>query len=85
MATDKVTVRFNGRQVQATPVEVNQAAERWNEYLLEDGAVLKIKLVLTKALRLDGTYDGEGNPVYVVQSTNVTSVNAPDGLRKKPT
>ena len=41
MANEKVTLNMGGRQVQATPVEVNQSSERWNEYLLEDGTVLK--------------------------------------------
>jgi cytoskeletal protein CcmA (bactofilin family) len=66
----------------ATPVEVNQAGEKWNEYLLEDGTVLKMKLVLKKVLKVDGEFDPEGNPVYVMQSTNVTAVNAPGNLKK---
>ena len=79
---NKVSINFGGRQVEATPVEAQQSAERWNEYLLEDGSVLKMKLVLKKVLRVDGEYDAEGNPVYIMQSTNVTSVSAPAHLKK---
>ena len=82
MATEKVTINMGGRQVQATPVEVNQSGERWNEYFLEDGTVLKMKLVLKKVFRVDGEHDEEGNPVYVMQSTNVTSVSPPGDLKK---
>lgn len=64
------------------PIDVSQSSERWNEYFLEDGTVLKIKLVLAKVLRIENEYDREGNPVYLTQSTNVTSVNAPKSLRK---
>ena len=28
-------------------------------------------------------FDAEGNPVYVIRSQNVTSVNSPDELKRK--
>lgn len=84
MANDKVTINMGGKQVLATPVDVNQSGEKWNEYLLEDGTVLKMKLVLKKVFRVDSEFDEEGNPVYVMQSTNVTSISAPGDLKKKP-
>jgi hypothetical protein len=83
MANEKVTINMGGRQVQATPVDVNQSSERWNEYFLEDGTVLKMKLVLKKVFKVDGEFDEEGNPVYVMQSTNVTSVSTPGDSKKK--
>ncbi len=82
MAEDKVTINFGGKQVEASPVEVNQSSERWNDYILEDGTLLKMKLVLKKVLRVDSEYDAEGNPVYVMQSTNVTSVSASKNLKR---
>ena len=83
MANEKVVINMGGRQVQATPIDVNQSGERWNEYFLEDGTVLKMKLVLKKVYKVDGEYDEEGNPVYVMQSTNVTTVSSPNDLKKK--
>ena len=80
---NKVSINLGGKTVQATVVEVNQSGERWNEYFLEDGTVLKMKLVLKKVFKVDGEFDAEGNPVYVMQSTNVTSVSAPGHLKKK--
>ncbi len=82
MANDKVTINFGGREVAAVPVDVNQTSERWNEYFLEDGTVLKMKLVLKKVYRVDGEFDAEGNPVYVMQSTNVTTVSSPGNIKK---
>ncbi|MFA6600827.1 MAG: hypothetical protein WCU74_07450 [Candidatus Omnitrophota bacterium] len=84
MPEDKVTINFGGRQVEAAPVDVNQSSEKWNEYLLEDGTVLKMKLILKKVLRVDNEFDGEGNPVYVMQSTNVNTITAPKHLKKPP-
>ena len=46
MADEKVKLNLGGREVEATPVEINQSSEKWNEYLMEDGTVLKMKLVL---------------------------------------
>ena len=80
----RVKINFNGQQVDAQLVEVTQGGERWNEYLLEDGTIMKVKLVLTNVYRAEGQYDAEGNPIYIVQSTNVLSVNAPEELRRKP-
>lgn len=82
MPQDKVKITYGGRQVEATPIDVNQSNEKWNEYLLEDGTVLKMKLVLKKTLRIDGEYDAEGNPIYVMQSQNITTVNSPKELRR---
>lgn len=57
--------------------------EHWNEYLVEDGSVLRVKLVATEIVRLDGQYDQEGNPIYMVNSTNVLAVSAPEDLMRK--
>ena len=81
--SDKIKINLGTEMVDATPVEINQAQEHFNQYLLEDGTALKMKLVATKAFRIDDRYDQEGNPVYFVQSTNVLSVNSPTGLKKK--
>lgn len=80
---DKIKINYGGEEVEATPVEINQANEYWNQYLLDDGTILKMKLVATKVLRLENRYDNEGSPIYLVQSTNVLTVNAPSNLKRK--
>lgn len=57
-------------------------AEHWNEYLLDDGTIVRLKPVVTEVLRVEGQYDQSGNPAYIIQSTNVTAVDAPDSLRQ---
>jgi hypothetical protein len=69
--------------VDATEVGFRAAGENWNEYLADDGSVIRVKLVVTEILRVDDQYDQDGNPAYLVRSTNVTSVSAPDDLRKR--
>lgn len=56
--------------------------EHWNEYLLDDGTVVRMKAVVTEITRVDGHYDMEGNPMYVINSTNVAHVSSPDELKK---
>lgn len=80
---DKVKINFGNELVEATPINVNQANEYFNQYFLEDGTVLKMKLVATKVFRIDDRFDQEGNPIYFVQSTNVLSVDSPAHLKKQ--
>ena len=81
--SNKTKVIFNGKEVSATVIEVNQESSYWNNYLLDDQSVLKLKVILTKVARVDGAYDQEGNPVYVIQATNIVRVDCPDSLKKK--
>lgn len=80
---DKVRINFGQEIVEATPIDINQASEYFNQYFLGDGTMLRMKLVATKVFRIDGRYDSEGNPVYFVQSTNVLSVDSPQQLKRK--
>ncbi len=79
--TEKVSL--DGKEYEAVRVEANQSTELWNQYLLDDGALLKLKTVVTELFRVKDLYDGSGNPVYVVKSGNIVTVIAPENLRKK--
>jgi hypothetical protein len=72
----------DGRTVEATIMPFQAGGEHWNEYLVDDGTVVKIKLVVTEILRVDGEYDAKGDPLYLIQSQNITNVSAPENLRK---
>lgn len=81
---NKIKIKLpDGREVDATPIDINQANEQWNNYILDDGSTLRVKLVITKVSRLDNEYDVEGNSVYLFQSTNVVSVNCPENLKQR--
>jgi hypothetical protein len=77
--------KINGPQgeVDATEVGYRTSGEFWNEYLMDDGSVVRMKVVVTNILRIDGQYDPQGQPMYVVQSSPVVAVSAPENLRKK--
>jgi hypothetical protein len=71
-------------EVEATVVGYRSGGENWNEYLADDGTVIRLKVVVTDVYRVDGEYDAEGNPIYVVRSNNVMSVSPPEELRRQP-
>jgi hypothetical protein len=64
-------------------VGVSESTERWTEIRLDDGTVLRTKQVVLSALRLDGRYDPDGNPMYTLRINPImTVVSAPEHLRK---
>jgi len=75
-------ISWQGRTVDATEVTYQPSGEHWNEYLVDDGTVIKMKTVVTEILRVQGEHDQEGNPVYLVKSANIMAVNAPENLRR---
>lgn len=79
----KKKINLGGTMVEGTEIGFRPSGEHWNEYLLDDGTVVRIKLVLTGVVRIDGMYDAEGEPVYFANSTNVMGVSAPDELRRQ--
>lgn len=85
MPPTKRKVRFTpqGPEKEVQLIDIQQSNEHWNQYLLGDGTVLRIKLVATEVLRIEDEWDQEGNPIYVVKSSNVLSVNPPEELRRK--
>jgi hypothetical protein len=72
----------DGQEHEAEPIGFRTAGEHFNEYLLDDGAVLRIKLVLTEVWKVREAYDSSGNPIYVVVHSQVMVVDAPDELRE---
>lgn len=79
--TKKITLP-DGSSVEAEVIPFRGDVEHWNEYLLDDGSVVRMKAVVTEIVRVPGQYDNEGNPAYIVFSTNVTHVSSPEELKK---
>ena len=64
-------------------VAVKESTERWSEVTLEDGSVLRLKPSVLSAVRIEGEYDPEGNPMYAVKAGQVLIISStPDHLRK---
>jgi hypothetical protein len=74
MAEQKKTIKVFGNDTIVVDVTVVKSEEHFNEYELEDGTVLRVKHVPHTILRVDGQYDSNGKPVYIVLATPVASV-----------
>lgn len=61
----------DGRKVQATEISIRKSTENWNEYELEDGNVIKIKLVLLKILKTVEKNEVTGEPIYMTNTQNL--------------
>ncbi|MEA1993147.1 MAG: hypothetical protein U9N35_01950 [Euryarchaeota archaeon] len=64
-------------------IDFEEINEEWNEYRLDDGSTLKVKLVLQKVVRLD-KYDNYGEPVYRISHQIIVRVtDVPEELKKE--
>jgi hypothetical protein len=80
--TPKKTYPYLGRQVPGQEVEFSPTSEPFSQYTLEDGTVVKVKIVLLNAARLD-EYNEQGDPVYQFQFQHIIGVVAPEALKRK--
>jgi hypothetical protein len=84
VADRKVQVPYNGKTVTGTVIEVDETIERASEIRLADGTRLRLKSAVITAIRIDGEYTPEGDPVYVLNAAPVmTIIEAPANLKKK--
>jgi hypothetical protein len=80
----KVTIQGTNQVADGFEVPVEESNERWSEFKLEDGTIFRVKTTLINAVRLEGQYDAQGNPMYVMNMTPIIApVEIPDHLRKK--
>ncbi|MCL4430168.1 MAG: hypothetical protein M1540_09905 [Candidatus Bathyarchaeota archaeon] len=64
----------------------NQENEFWNSYRLNDGTLLKVKLVLKGVKRLK-KFNADGTPIYMIMADNVVRTTEIQGnvrLKLKP-
>jgi hypothetical protein len=73
----------SGKSRDAVSIDVLKSNEPWAEYELADGSRIRAKAVLVEVLRVEGEYDLEGNPAYLLKANGVMSVTPSESLRKK--
>lgn len=77
-----VKVNYQGKETDAVEVDFRAVKEDWNEYDLNDGTRIKLKSVASNMVRLINEYDNDGNPIYLVKSSNVLALSVPDNLKR---
>jgi hypothetical protein len=75
----KTTAQFMGEMVPAEEMDFEPLRETWNEYRVADGSLLRLKVVVSKILRLEKR-NPQGEPIYLITSTNVVSATVPPEL-----
>jgi len=65
--------------------DIVSSKDGWSEYTLNDGSVIRAKAVIIDVKCATDQYSADGNPLYIVQTDVVNSVNAPAELKKKST
>ena len=78
----KTRINIGDRSIEAEDMEFTTGREDWNEYQVEDGFTVRIKLVVSSILKT-GDRDPQGNPVYIVQSTNIVKVLPPETYSRR--
>lgn len=64
-----------------TEIEILEAKERWSEYRLADGTVLRLKPVMIAVFH-NGQRTPDGDPIYNMKSTLITDVRSLATLAK---
>ncbi len=78
----KTRINIGDRTIEAEDMEFQTGREDWSEYQVEDGFTVRIKLVVSSILKTQER-DPQGNPVYIVQSTNIVKVLPPETYTRK--
>jgi hypothetical protein len=76
MAEVKKKLPVFGFEVDVSEVPIVKATEEFNEYVLEDGSVLKVKSVATSIMRVEGQFLPDGKPVYIVVTSPAVRVDS---------
>jgi len=59
---------YHGRSVSGISLEFQGDGERWQNYLCEDGTMVKVKLSVAEIVRVTNEFDQDGNPLYIACS-----------------
>jgi hypothetical protein len=80
----KTKAMFNGKMVDGMEVPIEESNEKWSEFKFEDGTIIRAKISLLQAVRVDGEYDPAGNPTYAINmAPTIAIIEVPEKLRKK--
>jgi hypothetical protein len=74
----------DGTEIDAQEVDTIESIDRWCEFKLEDGTVIRAKPVVAAFVRVDGMYDPQGSPLYAIKGgiTHIV-ISVPDALKKR--
>jgi len=84
MPERKIKLPLGNAIVDATDVPITKKREGIYEYELEDGSEIRLGLVVTQVIRIDGTFDADGMPTYIVKHGVVTNTISAAEKNRRP-
>lgn len=83
MATRRINHPRTGKPIDAQVVEIADIRETPTRVTLEDGTVLRLRIDVIEAIRIDGEWDADGHPMYQVRNgVNIMVLESPDHLKQ---
>ncbi len=82
MDKNKVRVPWKGKDVEGIRLKFKTKEEDWSHYETEDGSTVKMKTVVSDIIRLLKEQKEDGEPIYLVKSTNILEVETAEHLKK---
>ena len=83
MATRRINHPRTGKSIDAPVVEIADIRETPTRVTLEDGTVLRLRIDVIEAIRIDGEWDADGHPMYQVRNgVNIMVLESPDHLKQ---
>lgn len=70
----KFKMNLAGKEVEAETVGFSPIDEHWSTYKIDDGSIVRLKLVVSDVFRLPTKDPITGAPQYIVRSSNIVSV-----------
>ena len=70
-------LNLGGKAVEAERIDFKPIDENWSLYRLEDGTVLKLRLIVSEIFKLPGSDPLTGMPQFLAKSSNVMAVEPP--------
>lgn len=68
----------DGHPHQVNEIGFRPDSEHWNTYLLDDGTVLRVKLIVKTVYKADELRNPDGDPVYLIESENTVVASVPN-------
>jgi hypothetical protein len=83
MPEQKRMMTILGKEMEVSDVPIAEMKEPVCEYTLEDGSVLRVRNVATAVLRLEGQFNPDGTPIYLVLTSPNVAVQSSKISQKK--
>ena len=73
----KMNLNLGGKVVEVEKMEFKPIEENWNLYRLEDGSLVKLRMIVSEIFKLPGSDPVTGIPQFLAKSSNVMAVEPP--------